>query len=257
MLATSEPWPVSVIAKQPGISRLMMPGSHFSWCSSVPRWFTAEPKRPHWTPALICSEGSAMTSSWKPATLAPCSSAPPTAAGKARCTAPLSTRIFSWPKARLRCSVWVSPSVLCSSGRPASSRAVRRTSAHLPSSCSPRAATSTAGVPAAWVPVAWAVLGAGAAGVGWPAGRSASSVMSIPSLALTLWSGSGGLVTGGAGPVSGYGAGGSWSSGAMPKQSQSVIWRAMASWPGLAGESGLASHCSPALRTSPIAALGQ
>ena len=29
MLATSEPCPVSVMAKQPGMSRLMMPGSHF------------------------------------------------------------------------------------------------------------------------------------------------------------------------------------------------------------------------------------
>ena len=148
MLATSEPWPVSVMAKQPGISRLMMPGSHFSWCSSVPRWFTAEPNRPHCTPALICRDGSAMTSSSKPATLPPWSSEPPTDSGKARCTAPLSTRILSCPKTRWRCSVWVWPSILCSSGRPARPRDCRRMSAHLPSSCSPRAATSTAGAPA-------------------------------------------------------------------------------------------------------------
>ena len=42
-----------------------MPGSHLSWCSCVPRCSTAQPNRPHWTPALICSDGSAMTSSSK------------------------------------------------------------------------------------------------------------------------------------------------------------------------------------------------
>ena len=41
MAATSEPWPVSVIANAPGISRIMMPGSHLSWCSLVPRCSTA------------------------------------------------------------------------------------------------------------------------------------------------------------------------------------------------------------------------
>ena len=48
-----------------GISRLMMPGSHLSWCSFVPSCSTAEPKRPHWTPDLICRLGSAATSSFE------------------------------------------------------------------------------------------------------------------------------------------------------------------------------------------------
>ncbi|MCY1250699.1 hypothetical protein D9M72_643580 [compost metagenome] len=43
----------------------------------------------------------------------------------------------------------------------------------------------------------------------------------------------------------------------MPRQSQSVIWRAIASWSGFEGDAGLASHCSPAFRTRPIAAFGQ
>ncbi len=54
-----------------------MPGSQLSWCCWVPSCSTAEPNRPHCTPDLICRLGSAVTSSSKPAMLAPLSSSPP------------------------------------------------------------------------------------------------------------------------------------------------------------------------------------
>ena len=88
MEATSEPWPVSVIANAPGTVMSIAPGRSRSCCSSVPRCRIAAANRPHWTPALICSEGSAVTSSSKLTRLAPAWSRPPRRSGKARSTCP-------------------------------------------------------------------------------------------------------------------------------------------------------------------------
>ena len=110
-----------------------MPGSHLSWCSLVPSCSTAEPKRPHCTPDLICRLGSATTSSSKPAMLAPLFPSPPYSAGKARCTPPCSTSRCSWVSTRSRCSSMPRPSTRWNAGSLSISRASRRVSAHVPS----------------------------------------------------------------------------------------------------------------------------
>src|SRR6185312_15932724 len=143
MEATSDPCPISVIAKAPGTVKSMMPGRNFLWWGSVPRCSTAEPNRPHCTPDLICSEGLADTSSSNAAILPPLSSSPPSDFGKARCTCPFSCRMCSWAKVRLRCSSRLRPRTSCSAGFFANSREVRRTSAQVPRSCLPRLSTST------------------------------------------------------------------------------------------------------------------
>jgi hypothetical protein len=173
MLATSEPWPVSVIAKQPGMSRFMMPGSHLAWCSSVPRCITADPNSPHWTPALICRDGSAVTSSSKPAMLPPWSSAPPSAAWEGAVDSFVVHEDLQLPEsARAMFGV-------CQAFRFVQLGAARQACVpacgcpdHLPRSCSPRAATSTAG----WALAGW--VREGVAAFAWPAGRSTTSVMS-------------------------------------------------------------------------------
>ncbi len=49
---TSEPCPVSVIAKQPSSSPEMIAGRYAAWCGSVPSALTAPPNSPHCTPGL-------------------------------------------------------------------------------------------------------------------------------------------------------------------------------------------------------------
>ncbi len=56
--ATFEPWPTSVIAKQPMSLPLMMSGTYAARCLSVPRRETAPPNRPNWTPFLMSSDRS-------------------------------------------------------------------------------------------------------------------------------------------------------------------------------------------------------
>ena len=124
--ATSDPWPVSVIANAPGTLSDMMSGRNVWWWYSVPRCSTAAPKRPHCTPDLICRLGSAMTSSSNEAMLPPWSSCPPSSFGNARCTAPCSTSSFSCPSTRSRCSAIDWPSMRCRSGCAARSRAAMR-----------------------------------------------------------------------------------------------------------------------------------
>ena len=141
--ATSDPWPVSVIANAPGTLSDMMSGRNVWWWYSVPRCSTAAPKRPHCTPDLICRLGSAMTSSSNEAMLPPWSSCPPSSFGNARCTAPCSTSSFNCPSTRSRCSAMDWPSMRCRSGCAARSRAAMRRSAQVPSNCRPSAATST------------------------------------------------------------------------------------------------------------------
>ena len=78
---TSDPRPVSVIAKQPGRATDMTSGRYFLWCSSVPRALMAPPNRPNCTPIFTMRDMSA-TSISKATMEAPTSLVPPTDSGK-------------------------------------------------------------------------------------------------------------------------------------------------------------------------------
>ena len=91
--------------------------------------------------------------------LPPWSSLPPTSLGNALCTAPCSTRSFSWPSTRSRCSAMGWPSMRWRSGFAARSRAATRMSAHVPSSWRPSCSTSMRG-DAGWASARGAGIGA-------------------------------------------------------------------------------------------------
>ncbi len=67
---TSEPWPISVIAKQPRSVAVTMSGIQRAICSSVPSPSIAPPQSPYCTPALIVSDRSPYDSASKPMTTA-------------------------------------------------------------------------------------------------------------------------------------------------------------------------------------------
>ena len=141
--ATSEPWPVSVIAKAPGISVLTALPKKVLWWYSVPRYKIAELNNPYWTPYLICNEGSANSSSSKLESEAPGFMVPPNSDWKPCCVAPAATRVRSCFKTVSRCSVIGWPSCLKSLCSSITERVWRRTSAHLPKTLSPIASTSS------------------------------------------------------------------------------------------------------------------
>ena len=131
------------MAKHPGVSSDIIPGKNLRWCFSVPKCITAAPKSPHWTPDLICREGSARTSCSKLAIFPPGFAFPPTLSGKDSRTPPPSTRWDSCSSTRSRCSAIGWPSIFHISGRSQTALARRRTSAQRPRSSLPSAAVSS------------------------------------------------------------------------------------------------------------------
>lgn len=67
-LCTSEPWPISVMAKQPASATGMVSGRKVAWWNSVPRLTIAPPHSPCCTPLLIASDRSPRASISKCAT---------------------------------------------------------------------------------------------------------------------------------------------------------------------------------------------
>ncbi len=122
------------MANAPGTSRRIAAPKRRSCCSAVPRWWIAAQKSPHWTPALIWSEGSAATSSSNPAIPPPASSLPPRRSGNARSTCASVTRIFSCSRTRSRCCSMGSEGSRWMRGSRAKSRAILRRSFQRPRS---------------------------------------------------------------------------------------------------------------------------
>ena len=143
---TSDPWPRSVMAKQPSRSRLMICGTRCVW-RSLPSASTAPPNSPHCTPDFTMTPRSAWPTISMPVSVAPISPVPPWAALKTPLGMPVSRRRSRRARIASRASSRGRPTW----GRKNSSSSVARTrsrsSAYLPSRSFCRAfATAGSGV---------------------------------------------------------------------------------------------------------------
>ena len=78
---TLEPWPVSVIAKQPIVRPVTRSARWASWWVFVPSWRIAPPKRPNCTPTFTSTDRSPKARVSKAAIEAPMSPPPPYSSG--------------------------------------------------------------------------------------------------------------------------------------------------------------------------------
>ncbi len=125
---TSEPWPVSVIAKQPSSSPSMIGCRYFSWWWVVPSTWTAPPNRPHCTPALTSSDRS------QNASIPNAVTTPPTSPANPRCGWPLAASLRRFASVSSRYSSTDSPGSAVMASAANRSRTSARTSANRPSS---------------------------------------------------------------------------------------------------------------------------
>ncbi len=144
---TLEPWPVSVIAKQPISFPVTRSEMYAAWCRSVPSWRIAPPKSPNWTPTFTSTDRSPIARVSKAASEAPMLPPPPYCSGKPIPVWPVAAISTTTSLTRSRNASW--SRVSASSRIEAYSARLLRTrlriSAYFPSSSAVSAGTSMVG----------------------------------------------------------------------------------------------------------------